>query len=563
MTSKSPLRCPLQALKVTISIDGNCRNEPRTYTTGSVITGQATIHSEIDGYCEEADIILLGLAGTRLELTRHRPTRALSPFLKMYMTNESDGGSLQLESPFPGTIAAGETISIPFSFVVPQYLLEDSCRHPCGSQAVWERHSHLPPTLDGANEEEHEFLARGRIQYYVEMRLRCHGNYENDQGASAGTHHELGDSKIITGRQTVTILPALPELPPLLIDSMNSGSFYHSNSVVIRRHVLQRSGRLNAKSMQPPAMMLDPSGRSSPCSLVHLELEFRPIDTSCQPPQKVGVSGVALGTTYFCAEPSELLPELWSRGSNAINGPNTVQYSYAQTLLPLMTTSPAWHPQMDAAGGVYYTARLEMPLSLPACQRKPVLPTFYSCLISQTYKLEWIYVLAYKGVLRSVYDNMLISINLVGKSLVQHEILTELHNPWMKACIALAATEVIATPAMDDSSVDSAFQTGADSNSVSSFAENDSIQSDQAFELSEILPELFAELAASAKAGCMGVSSALHWPSKTSTPLYTEVHQGRRLAMPESLLLILETAFLACTEGDGWGESSGTAIFVD
>ncbi|OAA72106.1 arrestin [Cordyceps fumosorosea ARSEF 2679] len=386
------LREPRQALQVTISIDDSSRNEPQVYTTGSLISGRAIIRSDIDAYCEDAEILLLGLAGTRLELTRHKPTRALSPFLKMYMMTEAgDGGILELESPFPGPIAAGETISIPFRFVVPQYLLEGSCRHPCASHAVWERHSHLPPTLDGASDiEEHEFLARGRIQYYVEMRLRC---YDDDVGSGAG----CGMSKVVAGRQVVTILPALPELPPLPLDSVAPGSFLPSKSVVVRRNLVQRAGRLAVSSAQPPAMMLDPSGRSSPCSVVRMDLDFRPGDCSARPPpSRLVVSGTALGTTHLCAEPSELLPELSGEfgGGGGGKSPTTVQYSSTCELFPRTPLKPAWRWSQDptdgggGGGGGCYRAQLEMPLLLPACQRKPILPTFYSCLISQTYILE-------------------------------------------------------------------------------------------------------------------------------------------------------------------------------
>lgn len=198
-------------------MDGSCQNDAPIFTTGSVISGHARVHSTIDAYCHGAEIVLLGLAGTRLELTRHKPTRALSPFLKMYMMSEQEGGTLELNSPFPKVMAAGETVSIPFSFVVPQYLLEDSCRHPCTSNAVWERHAHLPPTLDGGcDEEEHEFLARGRIQYYVEMRVRCCNYAEQDLESGQGSGSP--DPTLIAGRQMVTILPALPELPPLPMD---------------------------------------------------------------------------------------------------------------------------------------------------------------------------------------------------------------------------------------------------------------------------------------------------------------------------------------------------------
>ncbi|KAM3506849.1 hypothetical protein MY11210_007398 [Beauveria gryllotalpidicola] len=245
----------------------------------------------------------------------------------MYMTAEQESGSLELNSPFPGSIAAGELISIPFSFVVPQYLLEDSCNHHCASQAIWERHSHLPPTLDGANTEEHEFLARARIQYYVEMRLRFHENSVNDGDADNMVCAEHDNSRVIAGREMVSILPALPELPPLPLDSMNVGTFIQSKSISIRKNLLQRSGRLKVSSTQPSAMMLDPSGRSSPCSVLNLELDFFPSDSSSRPPKKIAVSGIALGTTHLCAEPSELLPEFSCQSSGTCgdeNSPTTV-----------------------------------------------------------------------------------------------------------------------------------------------------------------------------------------------------------------------------------------------
>lgn len=373
------------SMQVTIFIDGNSDNHSPIYTTGSIISGKATIRSSTQIYCDEAEIVLLGFAGTRLELTRHKPTHAFSPFLKMYMMAEQEGGRLELDSPFPGRMVSGQTISIPFSFVVPQFLLEDSCRHPCASYAVWERHTRLPPTLD-KGDSGHEFHARGRIQYYVEMRLRCYSDSPGPFGEG------YLDSKLIAGRKQVTILPALPELPPLPIHGADDDVFLRKRSLVVRKNFLQRAGTLIAFSSQPPAMMLDPFGQSSPCSVLLLELDFIPIDPTCRPPRKLAISGVVRGTTHLCAEPSQLLPEFSRHGSGFSDtdgkGPTTVQYSSAQDLFPPTPQSPVWQQLQDDAGDWHYRTELELPLELPAEERKPVLPTFYSCLISQTYLLE-------------------------------------------------------------------------------------------------------------------------------------------------------------------------------
>lgn len=415
--------------QVSIHITNHNPQNPPIYTTNSLISGHALITSPSSIRCRSAEVVLVGLAGTRLELARHRPAQPPAPFLKMYMTgggrpdHDADdcpgGGGLSdgdLDGPsFPCAMPARTALAVPFRFLVPAFLLETSCRHRA-SAAVRERHARLPPSLGGDDDDtrnntasKHELLGRGRIQYFIETRLR----YSPDSPESSDSS---SPSFTVTGRQMVTILPALPELPPLLMDyspplcgtnsaststsrssgknsSRGSGSAYsQSSSLVVRRSLLRRrAGRLAASSAQPPAMMLDPSGRSSPCSVLRLQLRFTPSSSSpscpsgdAPPPHKVVVSGIARGTTHLCAEPSGLLP------GQAGEDSGTVRYRSAQTLLPPTTVTPEWtrHGAGDDDGEVRYVAELTMPLGLPAKQRRPVLPTFDSCLISQTYALE-------------------------------------------------------------------------------------------------------------------------------------------------------------------------------
>ncbi|KAM3489958.1 hypothetical protein MY3957_006780 [Beauveria namnaoensis] len=150
----------------------------------------------------------------------------------MYMAAEQESGGLELGSPFPGSLAASGYLGAP-----------------------------LPSAtyIGRANAEEHEFLARGRIQYYVEMRLRYHDNSVNDGDAGNMICAEHDNSRAIAGRQMVSILPALPELPPLPLYSRDFGTFLRSKSISIRKNLLQRSGRLKVSSTQPATISLSDS----------------------------------------------------------------------------------------------------------------------------------------------------------------------------------------------------------------------------------------------------------------------------------------------------------------
>ncbi len=81
--------------------------------------------------------------------------------------------------------------------------------------------------------------------------------------------------------------------------------------------------------------------------------------------------------------------------------------------------------------------------------------------------------------------------------------LTKVH---IQALLALAATEVVAAPAAGGDSVDIVSETAADATPVFSSIEEETFEDDddEPFVLSDLLPELFPELAARAKPGCMG-----------------------------------------------------------
>ncbi|TQV93349.1 hypothetical protein V2A60_010227 [Cordyceps javanica] len=80
---------------------------------------------------------------------------------------------------------------------------------------------------------------------------------------------------------------------------------------------------------------------------------------------------------------------------------------------------------------------------------------------------------------------------------------------FITALLALAATGVVAAPAAGEDGVGPASETTADLVSDFSFDGEDSFEDyddDEPFDLAELLPELFPELVARAKKGCMGGS---------------------------------------------------------
>ncbi|POR39084.1 Uncharacterized protein TPAR_00706 [Tolypocladium paradoxum] len=394
---------PTAQQKATIDIKIERHFSSKVYTSGSSISGQATVRTQRDTPFDEFDIIFTGIAATRLDFVQQYPSNSFRPFMKLRMPLP--------RSAFPesGVFEGGKTYTIPFNFVVPHQLTLGACNHRCSTPVVREQHLRLPPTV-GFWEADDQAPEMAQIEYSIKARA-----YRRAPPGNLPV-------KLMEGYHMVKVLPALPEDAPLDITSRDE-RYNLSKSKTIRKNLFSaKSGKLTATATQPSAVMLAADVHGASTSTARISLGFVPTSTETAPPKINSVSGKITAATFFGAAPSDLLPNLGSRSAYTANP--SLSYTTTNSLFSKSIEQLAWKQRSvfgrrdsgysslgveeDASetdcsegrgrtGGkgksskkypIEHTAVIEIPFSIPTSNRKLFLPTFHSCLISRTYTLH-------------------------------------------------------------------------------------------------------------------------------------------------------------------------------
>lgn len=416
----------------------------KTYTSSSPLSGEVTITTQRDVPFDSVEIILFGASKTRTE-GYSAPHESQHTFLKLTMPIPES------TYPVPRVLETGRTMTIPFNFVLPNFLTLSACNHKVECEEVRAHHLCLPPSMGSwarGNWEKDDMAPNmAEVEYSIKVRVW--------REASLGER----PVKVMEAVQPIQVIPAVAEEAPLNLSDKDHDIYKLSKTKTIRKNLIStKVGRLTVSGQQPGAIMLQPDGTVLKGSTAMLDVKFEPVSPDVQPPKITGVSAKITAHTYYSASAVHALPDTtdWitsglidRRGvythttalptqSQAQQNPWITYQSrrdsgYRSTspteslassedenseesqlkkkqqhklnnrrstmsLVNLIrptrqfTTSTSTNslpspPRRPSMAPVYHTTALHVPITLPTAKRAFV-PTFHSCILSRVYTLH-------------------------------------------------------------------------------------------------------------------------------------------------------------------------------
>lgn len=405
----------------------------KTYTSSSPLEGEVTITSQRDIRFDKIEIVLLGSSKSRTE-GYSAPHESTHTFLKLTMPIPES------RYPVPRVLETGRSLTIPFNFVLPNFLTLNACHHKVDSDHVRTQHLCLPPSMGSwarGNWETDDLAPHmAEVEYSIKARV--------------WREPELRGRpiRVMEAVKPIQVLPAFSEDAPLNITKKDH-LYKMSKSKTLRKNLLSsKLGKLTVSGQQPRAIMLYPDGRVSAGTMAQLDLNFEPVSPDCPLPKVTGVSTKITAHTYYSAGPITSLPHTgeWMRQglaerrgvySTSVNlhsqcpdkvswrasyrrrdsgyGSETAQENVTSSeddgdcnapqtqLLPqgrrslanLMRPGKATPPSSSSSSsspssspsGVFHTASIQLPITLPTA-KKTFVPTFHSCILSRVYTLH-------------------------------------------------------------------------------------------------------------------------------------------------------------------------------
>lgn len=321
----------------------------------------------------------------------------------------------ETEYPHPKVFESGQEYRFPFTFVIPERLLPQSCKHARDHIHIHNAHTQLPPTL---GDPMHVGSSASLLDdMSPEM---CQISYMISATVSRRPVRdgELKKTLASVGKK-VRVIPKFEEEPPLNIVEFDKDYCLRKEKDVKRGLMRGQSGRLVLAAAQPkPIQLRAPQGHPADdiSTTATIHLRFEPVDER-EPPPRLGRiwSRLNVSTFYsltaFSDFPSaeststpwlrpgrgcytETVPlssfsvssPLWIKHSPTTSSDVLLRRDSSQSLSSADTASLAG-PSASFSGCTYYTAQVIVPISLPTTA-KAFIPTFHSCLISRSYTLE-------------------------------------------------------------------------------------------------------------------------------------------------------------------------------
>ncbi|CAL5874319.1 uncharacterized protein PFLUO_LOCUS8615 [Penicillium psychrofluorescens] len=377
---------------IDIHLEGQTPGLVNSYTTGDHIEGTVTVSADLDTRFDEVEIVLQGTSQTSVERTSC-PGRAGAQQVFLRLRQPID----ETEYPTPRVLEKGRTYQFPFTFVVPDRLLPQVCKHRKNNAHLERAHTMLPPTLgdpmlasNGKTLLDDMAPDMSRIAYIVRVAV-----LRKSTGEDRITKSLAGFAK------KVRIVPTVEEEPPISVTE-TSGYCTRKEKKVKRGLLRGRQGRLTASSAQPkPIQLLFPSGEAndSGSTMATVQLRFDPVGNE-QPPRLGSLTSKLRVHTFYSAEPWEdfVSPSGLTSFSHLSRG----LYVQNVPLSTMCVASAQWTKHSDssrrdsmqstvsedsiAEGETYYTASVVVPVSLP--KTKAFVPTFQSCLLARIYLLD-------------------------------------------------------------------------------------------------------------------------------------------------------------------------------
>ncbi|KAK7981572.1 Arrestin [Apiospora saccharicola] len=388
----------------------------KVYTSSSSLSGHVAINPAKDTRFETLQILLMGVSRTRVDGV-HAPHATQHTFLKLTMPIPES------VYPTPRVCEAGRTYTVPFNFVIPDYLTLSACSHKTASDAVGADHLCLPPSL-GTWDRDDMTPDMARVEYTVRARL------------------EKTRTKVRDACRLVHVLPSFAEQPPLNITPADS-LYCVTKTRSVRRSILSpKTGRVTLTAAQPGAIMLGADGGNATTTSARIDLRYEAASSSQSPssmPRITEVTSKVSAVTFFGGNSINDFPNMgnWVRtygaqgrgwftyntalGSTSFEG-GDLEWTQEKPVQPTRrdsgycsdvaadsdhsatttttnhnsSSSRRWSASSSSSSSsssaktkpspVYHTASLQVPISIPT-HKKTFAPTFHSCIVSRVYVL--------------------------------------------------------------------------------------------------------------------------------------------------------------------------------
>ena len=309
--------------------------------------------------------------------------------------------------PSPRILKAGQEHRFPFTFVVPDQLVDTECRHAVANDEVKRAHLRLPPSLsDPELDEDNAGPTMARVFYRIRVSLK------RDKG------NDRGLMTISDKARKFKLVPAFEEQPPLNLEDCKEG-YCLRNEKDVRKHIIMgKSGRIVMEAPQPSSLKLPPPTRSEsyrPTTTVTIMLRYDPSEASAQPPilrelqTKLRVLTHFGATNSFDFPPNSLLAQDVAHGiyhehpilsTRGLSGSSHVKWDKHPAGTDLKDISFRRGSTMDPSNILrcpssskkckpdmpFYTTQLQIPVTLP--EKKDLCPTFHQCFVSRMYCLD-------------------------------------------------------------------------------------------------------------------------------------------------------------------------------
>jgi hypothetical protein len=410
----------------------------KVFTSSSPVTGDVTITTKREVPFDSIQIILLGTTKTTFD-GMGAPQSVTHTFLKMLMPIPESTYAA------PRVLMPGQTYTIPFNFVIPNQLTINACNHERLSDQVQDHHVLLPPSLGGW-ERDDMGPVMAQVDYTIKARVLRDDVVE---GVTKRT-------RIMEATQTIKVLPATAEEPPLNITDKDK-IYRMSKTKTLRKNLLStKLGRLTAEAIQPgPAVLSADSRRVMAHPMAHINLTFSPESSRTLPPTITGVSAKLTAHTYFSSGTISTFPNLnaWQQQPYVLDRRG---YFSTSTPLPAITLAeqPAWTTPAAAAAAISrrdsgyggttddedeptptehdflnknnnkptstITTTVAIPLTLPTA-KKTLVPTFHSCIASRVYTLQLTLHMSVKGAANTVSLIVPLQIGVEGSAQLQQQ----------------------------------------------------------------------------------------------------------------------------------------------
>lgn len=376
-------------------------SKTKIYTSGSTISGFVTITAQTQIPFQDVQVNLIGTTTTCGHAFQYGTPFITHTFMQLDMPISAS------TVPPSRTLEIGKTYTIPFVFIVPDHLSPTVCGHK--NTAVWERHLRPPPSIGiwGCND-----LTGGsaRIDYKIRARLVL-GN------------DKRGKAQNLDENYPIKVFPIFPEQPPLHINTSDS-EYCLVKTKTIKTMTRTKMGVIRASSTQPRPIVicLDNLGASE--SQIPIDLEYLPASSGGTPPEIRIKSATIESFTSFWLGQAGHLPDHHQRPSNTaspiapwstshplvledleqvkwerkqpfcstedsqIRAPESIRITQEHITETSKYSSSSFVSQEFAPSKIESNkASLLQSFKLPT-EKLFFLPTFYSCLLSRTYRIR-------------------------------------------------------------------------------------------------------------------------------------------------------------------------------